>query len=371
MAPYSIAGDLIGVAKQDLDTPRLCIDLDALESNITRMGSICRARGVQWRPHAKCHKCPTIAHKELAAGAIGVTVAKLSEAEVMADSGVRDILVANMVVGPIKWKRAAALCRHADPIIACDHFAQVEPLSRVCAAAGVRPRVVIEIDIGFDRVGVRPGAEALQLAQAIDRLPGVRLVGVMGWEGHLLQIEDAGEKTRRIGDSLSLLVQTRDAFQRHGLNCEIVSAGGSGSFDVTTQYAGVTEVQAGGAIFADPHYQLRCGLDGFRYALSVLATCVSRPLLDRAVLDSGRKTVNPDPMPPLVAGWPDATVRRTTAEHMELDLGPGSRDMKIGDKVELVVGYADFTTILHDEFVVVRNGRVECVWPVTGRGMLR
>ncbi|HVW00361.1 MAG TPA: DSD1 family PLP-dependent enzyme [Planctomycetaceae bacterium] len=361
----------IGCDKSQLDTPLLCIDLDKMESNIDRMAGYCREHGVHWRPHSKCHKTPAIAWREVRAGALGVTCAKLSEAEVMAAGGIRDILVANMVAGERKLERVAALCHWADPIIAVDHYAQVEPLAAICHKRGVEPRVIVEVDIGLSRVGVSPGKPAVELGQAIDRLKGVRLAGVMGYEGHLLKVADPEEKERSIFHSIAALTHTADMFRSTGLSCEIVSAGGTGSYQITARCPGVTELQAGGGICMDPYYREDCHVEGLDYALTVMATVVSRPLLERAVLDCGRKTMNPDVHVPVVVGLPDAKVQRLSAEHCELTLGPQSQDLKIGDRVELVVGYGDFTTVLHDEFYGFRGDRLEVVWPILGRGKLQ
>jgi D-serine deaminase-like pyridoxal phosphate-dependent protein len=362
---------LIGVRKQDLDTPMLCIDLDRMESNIRKMAGFCREHGVAWRPHEKCHKTPAIALKQIAAGAIGVTCAKVSEAEVMAAGGVRDILIANMIVGERKWERVASLCRHADPIIACDHYAQVEPLAAVCRRHGVAPRVIIEVNIGLDRVGIQPGRDTLELARAIDKLDGVKFAGIMGYEGHLLQVAEPAEKEKRIRETIATLVGCKDQIGKAGIACDIVSAGGTGSYHYTVKCPGVTEIQAGGGIFMDPYYRVNCQVPELEYALTVLATVVSRPTLERAILDSGRKTMNPDIALPVVVGLEDATVKRLSAEHCELTLGPAARDLKIGDKIELVVGYGDFTTVLHDEFHGFRGDRLEVVWPILGRGKLQ
>jgi D-serine deaminase-like pyridoxal phosphate-dependent protein len=361
----------IGTHKLDMDTPILCIDLDRMESNIDRMAAFMKERGKQWRPHQKCHKTPAIAQKQLAAGAIGVTCAKVSEAEVMAAGGVRDILIANMIVGRPKVERVAGLCHHADPIIAIDHFAQAEPLAAVCKERGVAPRVILEVNIGLDRVGVRPGIDTLELAQAVDKLEGVRLVGIMGYEGHLLQVEDQDEKRQKIQDAMNVLCHCRDQMIDAGLDCSIVSAGGTGSYQVTSDCDGITELQAGGGIFADPMYVQKCALQDHEYALTVLATVVSRPSLGQAVLDAGRKSQHPDFTMPLVKGIPEATVKRVSAEHCELNLEGPARDLKIGDKVELIVGYADFTTVMHDQFYGFRDERLEVVWPILGRGKLQ
>ena len=361
----------IGADKCALDTPILCIDLDKMQSNIHKMAGFCREQKVSWRPHSKCHKTPAIALAEIAAGAIGVTCAKVSEAEVMAAAGVKDILIANMVVGPQKLERVLALRRWADPIIACDHFAQVEPLAAICRQHGASVRVLIEVDIGLSRVGVQPGRDTLELAQAIDRLNGVKLAGIMGYEGHLLRVQDPEQKRNQILESVGVLTGCAAQLTKAGIACEIVSAGGTGSYQITATCPGVTEMQAGGGIFMDPYYREMCQVEGLDYALTVLATVVSRPVRDRAVLDSGRKTLNPDVHLPLVVGHPDAEVQRLSAEHCELKLGPVSQDIKIGDKVELIVGYGDFTTVLHDEFYGFRGNRLEVVWPIQGRGKLQ
>lgn len=362
---------LIGTLKAELDTPVLCIDLDVMESNIARMAEYITSRGKQWRPHEKCHKTPAIAHRQMAAGAIGVTCAKVSEAEVMAAAGIRDILIANLVVGEPKLERVAALSHWADPIVTCDHYAQAEALSAVCQRRGVTCRAIIEVNLGLDRVGTRPGRDTLELAQAMDRLPGVQLVGIMGYEGHLLQVADPQQKRLQIQDAMGVLVHCRDLLLKSGLCCDIVSAGGTGSYQITSDCPGVTEMQAGGGIFADPFYQQKCGVTGLQSALTVLATVVSRPALERAVLDSGRKTVHPDIFMPVVKGYSDAVVQRLSAEHCALQLGPESQNLRIGDKLELYVGYADFTTVLHDQFHGFRKDRLEVVWPILGRGKLQ
>ncbi|HID21423.1 MAG TPA: DSD1 family PLP-dependent enzyme [Planctomycetaceae bacterium] len=360
----------LGTAKYDLDTPILCIDLDAMEANIAAMARFLAERGKQWRPHQKCHKTPAIAWKQIEAGAIGVTCAKVSEAEVMASAGIHDLLIANTIVGAPKWERVAALCRQAKPIVSCDHFAQLKPLAETCRRRGVTCRVVVEVEIGMNRTGIRPGQDALELAQAADRLSGVDLVGLMGYEGHLLTVPDLEEKRRRIQEAMGVLQHCRELLLKHGLRCDIVTAGGTGSFQITAECPVVTELQAGGGIFADPFYLGPCQVQGLRSALTVLATVVSRPTLDRAVLDCGRKTVNPLVHPPLLKDLPDAEITEIHAEHCMVRLGPNARDLAIGDKLELVVGYSDFTTVLHDHFYGFRGDRLEVIWPIAGRGCL-
>lgn len=351
-----------------LDTPALCIDLDTMLHNIHSMSDICRQHGKLWRPHAKGHKLPEVAALQKSAGAIGITVAKLSEAEVFAATGTNDILIANMIVGPTKWERLARLCHSADVIVTCDHYAQVEPLAEFCKKEGVRPRVLVEVNVGMDRVGVRPGADVLHLAQAIDKLKDVRLAGVSGYEGHLLQIEKPDEKQAAITSSLRRLVEARDALLAGGLCCDIVSAAGTGSIHQTARIDGITEIQAGGGTLMDLFYRDRCGVTALRPALTLLATVVSRPALDRAILDAGRKSISPDMLFPEPRDWPDAKTMRLSAEHLELKLGPESQQLQIGDKLELTAGYHDWTVMLHDEVHVIRDKRVAAVWKIAARG---
>lgn len=369
--------ELIGRPKSELDTPAYCVDLDVMESNIRKMAGFMSDRGKQWRPHAKCHKTPQIARKQLKAGAIGVTVAKVSEAEVYAGAGIRDILIANMVAGAAKMQRIAALCGPADPILACDHFVQAEALDAACGAAGVDCRVIIEVNIGLDRVGIRPGPDFLDLARGISRLSNVRLVGIMGYEGHLLRVQDPEEKRRKIDSAIALLVEQRDQMLGDGMSCEIVSAGGTGSYQYSSDCPGLTELQAGGGIFADPMYTEQCGVTGLEHAVTLLATVTSRPQLERGITDTGRKSLNQDIQPSIVwrtvEGRPlrDAEVTGLSAEHGILKLGPESQDLAIGDKVEIIPGYCDFTTVLHERFYGLRNGVVETVWPIAARGKLQ
>lgn len=361
----------IGSRKDDLDTPCLCVDLDQMERNIQHMAGYCRDQGVDWRPHQKCHKVPAIARKQIEAGAIGVTCAKVTEAEVMAAGGVRDILIANQIVGRRKWQRLVGLCHWADPIVAVDDLAQVEPLAELAREVGVAPRVILEVDVGLNRSGVAPVEPAVELARRVGRLEGVRLVGIMGYEGHLLQIADADEKRARIADAMKLLADVKQAMLDAGLCCDIVSAGGTGSFHITASCSGVTEIQAGGGIFMDPFYRDRCNVSGLEFALTVLATVTSRPAPNRAIIDAGRKTTNPDIHAPIVAGREGITVRSLSAEHGTLEIASTAEAPAIGDRLELVVGYGDFTTCLHDELYGFRNGRLEIVWPIAGRGKIR
>lgn len=361
---------LIGATVNDLDTPALCVDLDAMESNIRELAAVCRQHGVAWRPHAKCHKSIDVGRKLIAAGAIGLTCAKLGEAEIFAAAGIKDLLIANEIVGPQKVRRLVELRRIADPVFCIDHLDQARPISDAMQAAGLRVRAVLEINVGMNRAGVLPGEPALDLAQEISHLPGIELAGIMGWEGHLVIVEDQAEKKTRIRESLSQLIATRDLLIANHLPCPIVSCGGTGSFPVSVSHPGVTEIEAGGAIFMDAFYRHKCQISAFQLALKVVTTIVSRPAAERAIVDAGRKTMNMEMAMPFVLGREDIEVKSLSAEHGTLILAPSAQNLRIGDRLEIIPGYSDFTNVLHDQFYALRGNRIEAIWPLQGRGKL-
>lgn len=355
--------------KFDLDTPALLVDLDVMEANIAHVADACRAQGVAWRPHVKSHKTIEIARKQIAAGAIGVTCAKLGEAEVLSAAGIHDILIANQIVGPIKVKRLMALPREADVIVSVDSEANVVELAEAAKAAGRKQRVVIEVNTGMNRAGVEPGAPAVALADIIARHPSLRLVGVMGWEAHVTAIQDPTIKAEAVAEAIALLTDSAQACREAGHDMSIVSCGGTGTLQYCVSQPGVTEVQVGGAIFNDEHYRTHYGLD-LPCALTVLATVISRPNPMRVILDAGRKAMSNDMALPRPLGLDVASVK-LSAEHAQIELSAASEIPHIGDKIELVIGYSDTTIHLHEEIVALRGGAVVAVWKVAGRGKLK
>lgn len=362
---------LVGSTVDQLDTPALCVDLDAMEANIRELAGACSKHGVAWRPHAKCHKSIDVGRKLIAAGAIGLTCAKLGEAEVFASAGIKDLLIANELVGPHKVRRLVELRRIADPVFCIDHLDQARPISQAMQAAGLRVRAVVEVNVGMNRAGVEPGEPALALAREISRLPGIELSGLMAWEGHLLLIEDPAEKESRIRAALSQLIATRDLLLAAGLPCPIVSCGGTGSYPISVSHPGVTEIEAGGAIFMDAFYRKKCHISAFQLALKVIATVVSRPTPERAIIDAGRKTMNMEMAMPFVLGREDMEFVSLSAEHGKLELAPSAQNLRIGDRLEIIPGYSDFTNVLHDQFYALRGNRIEAIWPLQGRGRLQ
>jgi D-serine deaminase-like pyridoxal phosphate-dependent protein len=354
--------------KSALDTPALLVDLDRLEANMAHIVASCRARGVAWRPHFKGHKTIEIARRQIEAGAIGITCAKLGEAEILAAAGIGDILIANQIVGPVKMRRLMALLEKADVIVSVDSRENVAELAE--ALGGRRLRVVIEVNTGMNRAGVEPGAAAVALAGVIAGYPALRLVGVMGWEAHATAIADPVSKENAVAAAISLLTQSAAACRSAGHDMPIVSCGGTGTFPYCLDQPGVTEVQVGGAIFNDEHYRTHFHID-LPCALTILATVTSRPTSTRVVLDAGRKAMSMDAAPPRALGYAGAKLTKLSAEHMTLELAePGDRP-RIGDRMEFVVGYSDTTVHLHEEIVALRNGTVEAVWKVAARGKIK
>ncbi|MBI2942181.1 MAG: DSD1 family PLP-dependent enzyme [Chloroflexi bacterium] len=361
---------VVGQPKEWLDTPALLVDLDVLDRNTQRVARTCREAGINWRPHTKGIKIPAIAHKLLAAGAMGVTCAKLGEAELMAGAGIRDILVANQVVGPAKIARLVNLLPHADVIVAVDSIDNVDALDAAAREKGVRPRVVVEVNIGLERAGVEPGEPVVALARVIAERTGLRFAGLMGWEGHTIRIPDLGEKRRAIASAVGQLTSSAEACRAAGLPVEIVSCGGTGTYWITAHLPGITEIQAGGGVFCDILYRQGMGVD-HEYALTVLTTVTSRPNPTRIICDAGKKTMSSDGAVPEPIGVGKVKSVSLSAEHARIDLDEPNTALRVGDRVEFIVGYSDTTVHLHPELYGIRNGRVETVWPVLGRGLLR
>lgn len=362
---------LAGIRVEDLDTPAMLIDLDAMDRNIAHIAETLKAAGVNWRPHAKGHKTPAIAHRQIAAGAIGVTCAKLGEAEVFAQNGVRDILVASQVVGPIKTQRLAALiaATGADVIVAVDDAGNLREIDAAAARYGVRPRVVIEIDSGMQRAGVQPGAPTVELAKLAASLPNLRFAGVMSWEGHAVSMKEHDPRRAAIEQALALLADTADACRAAGLPVEIVSCGGSGTYLTASRQRGITEIQAGGATLGDIFYrELQSPAEP---ALSLMVQVISRPVPDRIIFDAGRKTIDPSNRAPEARNVAGVTGIGLSAEHGTLKLDRPNHDLKVGDRIFFDVGYHDQALHLHENLYAVRDGAVVGIWPTLARGKIQ
>ena len=358
----------IGGPKIELDTPALCLDIEAVEANIERMAAAFRDGPTRLRPHAKTHKSPILAHMQIAAGAAGITCAKLGEAEVMAAAGIRDILIANQIVGAGKIARLVNLAAHTDVMACVDDAGNARDLDAAARAKGVRLRVLLELNIGMGRCGALPFAPALEMARLICGLPGLRFEGLMGYEGHTVFLTDLDERRRETEASLAQLVGTAELLRENGIAVPIVSSGGTGTYFITGQYPGVTEIEVGSYITMDAQYREEVGID-FAYALTVLAT-VTSVHGEHAIIDAGLKTVTRDFGLPLVFDPPGWELTGLSEEHGHLERRGGAA-LAVGDKVELVPNHGCTTINLHDEYHVVRRGVVEAVWPIAARGKVR
>ncbi len=362
---------LVGQPREALDTPALMVDLDVLQRNIDRMtGTIIRDAKVGWRPHTKAMKTPALAKLCLEAGAHGITCAKLGEAEVMADVGIRDILVANQIAGPTKIDRLVDVCRRADVMVCVDQFENVREIDRAAAARGVRPRVLIEVDVGMQRAGVLPGDPSISLARRIARLRHVRFAGLQTWEAHALFEPDMGKKKRMIEEALGKLTGTAQAIRDSGIPVEIVSCGGTGTYWISAFVPGVTEIEAGGGIYCDISYRRQFGVE-HEFALTILSTVTSRPHPSRIICDAGFKTMGRVDADPEVLGGIHAKEFVMSAEHGIIRLAEPGESPRVGDKIEIIPGYSDSTVFLHDVLYGIRSGRVETAWPLVGRGKLQ
>ena len=360
---------LIGQSINDLDTPALIVDLDVLDRNIAFMANHLRERGVNWRPHAKAHKSPAIAWREIRAGAIGITCAKLSEAEVYVASGIRDILIANQIVGPIKTRRLAALALESEVMVTVDHIDQATAIDAAAAEYGSKPRILIEVDSGMQRAGVAAGQPAVELAQKLVGLKNIRFEGLMTWEGHSVAISDHDARAKEITASIGRFTDTIAAVRAAGITVNIASSGGTGTFLVSSELEGITEVQAGGGIFGDVMYRkLQVPVEP---ALSILVTVTSRPTPERIIFDAGRKTIDPSATPPEFADLPNVANLALSAEHGVVTLSGPSATPKIADRLRLNVGYSDQAVHLHEQHIAIRNNRVVAVFPTLARGRLQ
>ena len=354
--------DEVGLGLNDIDTPFLWVDLDTMEDNVRTLARFFREAGVAWRPHIKGIRAPDVALRLLDAGAIGVTCATVMEAEHMADAGIRDLLVAHQLVGAGKHRRVAALRARADVKVAVDSDATLADLGRAAVAAGVELGVLVELDTGMRRAGVSPGAPALALARRVQETCGLRLEGVMGWEGHTPSIVDPDRKRLEIERSVGALVETAGLLRESGCPVDIVSCGGSGTFTAAAKVPGVTEIQAGGAVFSDVTYR-KWGTPT-RPALFVRTTVTSRPAPERIICDAGFKTMPTWAENPDCAALTGVHEFGRSAEHGTVRLSVPDDWTKVGDLLDFIPSYGDSTVFLHDRLYAVRDGRVEHVWPL-------
>ncbi len=362
---------LPGTARAQLDTPVLLIDLERLDSNITALFDRARGSGVAVRPHLKTGKTPVIAHRLLHAGAHGICVAKLGEAELMVDAGIEDILITTEIAGSAKIERLMGLLRlHPDVKVVADSAAGIHALALAAAKWGVIAQVLVEIDVGQGRSGTAPGEPAVEMARQIAASPSLRFLGVQGYEGHLQHVHGNQEREHLCDAAMEQLVATVAALRTVNLAPAIVTTGGTGTWQYCAKYSdsGITEVQPGSFIFMDVDYRNALGAE-YATALTVLATVISCPAPTRAIVDAGLKTLSTDSGNAEPLGLIGVTYRPGGDEHGILTWDEAARPgLKVGDTVELIPSHCDTTINLFDYYFALRDGQLEAVWSIEGRG---
>jgi D-serine deaminase-like pyridoxal phosphate-dependent protein len=370
MSPWSAArpGDRVTA----IDTPALVLDLDAFERNLERMAAALRGSNVRLRAHAKAHKCPEIALRQVALGAVGVCCQKVSEAAVFVAAGIKDILITNEVMGDAKLGHLARLARTARIGVLVDHPLQVQALAAAAQAHAVTLDVYVEVNVGANRCGVAPGEEAVRLARRIAGGPSLRFAGLQCYQGTAQHMRAPEERAAAIASAVAAARMTKMAIEATGIAVECVTGAGSASF-VHERDSGVfNEIQAGSYAFMDRDYgdnRLGEGDVAFEHALFVRTTVMSRPTAGRAVVDAGLKASSVDSGMPSVWQRDDLRYVKASDEHGVLDT-PDAAALSLGDTLMLVPGHVDPTFNLYDELVCVRGERVEAIWPIAARGAL-
>ena len=359
-----------GIPLDEIDTPALVVDLDALEANISRMAKAVDG-AVRLRPHAKSHKCAQIARAQIAAGAVGVCSQKVSEAEALVAGGVADVLVTNEIVGRQKIERLARLAREAKIGVLADDAGNVSELDAAARAGRVRLDVLVEIDVGAHRCGVAPGAPALALAEAIAASRNLRFAGLHAYHGAAQHVRSASGRRAATAAASDMARTTKSLIENAGIACDTVTGAGTGTFMLEGSSRVFNEIQPGSYVFMDADYnrnEWEKGWPRFEQSLFVLATVMSTPAADRAIVDAGLKASSVDSGMPLVHGRPGVEYAKASDEHGVLKIAAGAKAPGLGEKILLVPGHCDPTVNLYDWLVCVRKDRVEALWPVSARG---
>jgi len=332
-----------------------------MEQNLHRMAAFFQNRSAKLRPHFKNHRVLGLAKLQIQQGAIGITCARVWQAERLVEAGIPRVLIANEIAGEAELHRFADLAKEAPVILAVDNGRVVDDLGRIARNRNVDLHVLVDVDLGLKRCGVAPGEAALWLARrALEQ--GLKLRGIMGYEGHLQPIAPGLEKERVVGEAMQMLVGTAKSFAQDGIAVEIVSCGGTGDYSITGSYSGVTEIQAGSYLLMDTWYAPYA--PDFRPALTVLATVISKTPGQRIVLDAGVKAISGERGLPSLKGIDGLKLKALHAEHAPVEIvGPGG-NVEVGDKLEVAVQYHDGTVHLHKCMYGIRDGRVECVFPI-------
>ena len=354
-----------GTPVEELETPCLILDMDALDHNMDVMADYYEGRDSKLRPHSKNHKTPALAHRQIRRGGTvgGVCSAKVSEAEVMVHGGIPSVFITSEVAAPLKIDRLCSLARQAEMLVACDNAENARDLSKAAAAQGVDLGVVIELETGLRRCGVQEMEQGVTLAKAIDALPGLTFKGILSHQ----TLPDMPEREDRVTEGYRVIknvIDMKDAIVAAGIPVEIVSTGETWSYDVAGEIPGVTEVQGGSYLVMETGYGY---MTDFHYAGKVLTTVISTPRPGVAIADAGQKAVSTLRGLPEVEGFPGVTVESMDPDHVILHLDSGVQ-LTPGDQITLIPSQQDATVSRWDRFIGVRDGKVETVWDIQARG---
>jgi 3-hydroxy-D-aspartate aldolase len=366
---------LPGMAEADIQTPCLILDLDALERNIVKMGDYAKAHGMRHRVHGKMHKSVDVAKlQERLGGSVGVCCQKVSEAEVFARGGIKDVLVSNQVRDPVKIDRLARLPKLGARTIVCvDMLDNVADLSAAAVRHGTVIECLVEIDCGAGRCGVKTTPDVLALAKAINAAPGLTFAGIQAYQGAMQHMDSYTDRKAKIEVAVAMVKDAVDQLKAQGLDCDIVGGGGTGSYYFESTSGVYNELQCGSYAFMDADYGRILDKDGNRIdqgewenALFILTSVMSHAKPDKAIVDAGLKAQSVDSGLPVVFGRTDVKYVKCSDEHGVVEDPQGV--LKVNDKLRLVPGHCDPTCNVHDWYVGVRGGKVEVVWPVSARG---
>jgi 3-hydroxy-D-aspartate aldolase len=366
---------LEGVTKADLVTPALILDLDLFEANVARMAAHAKSSKIALRPHGKTHKCVEIARRQIKAGAIGLSVATIREAEAMSAADIKGLLITSELVGKPKIERLIKLVRRApDTMTVVDNVDHAGQLSEAATAAKLILNVMIDVDPGGRRTGVAPGEKAVALAESVAKLPNLKLRGIHGYSGSSAHVNTFEARRKHSADAMTPVLETFANLKKRGLPVEIMSGGSTGTYNIDTGLEGMTELQCGSYVFMDVEYRACGGRNGeiyedFAPSLTVMATVVSRNYSDRATTDAGLKAFATDRAKhlPELKGATGVTMSYGGDEHGILTLSNPSREFKIGDRVEFIIPHCDPNVNLYDRIYCVRGENMVDVWRTVGR----
>jgi len=362
-----------GQRLEEVDTPALILELDTFEANLRALADAVRGSGVRVRTHAKTHKCPEVAKRQMTLGAVGACCQKVSEAEAMVAGGIADVLVTNEVVGAAKIERLARLAGRAKLGVCVDDAANAKDLDAAAGRAGVKLDVYVELEVGMARCGVAPGEPALALARAVIDCPNLRFAGLQAYQGRAQHVRALAERRALVERAADHVRTTRRLLEDNGIACATVTGAGSGTFMLEVETGAWNEIQPGSYAFMDADYAKNeqvAPQPRFAHALFVLATVMSRGGGRRAIVDAGLKASSVDSGMPAVWQRPGLAYVQASDEHGFIQVAPGTEPPALGDKLLLVPGHCDPTINLHDWYVCVRKGIVESMWPITARGAL-